>query len=450
MSWATRFRIRQYLRSSLWVLPLLGALLGVALGAVDTHIDRSIHLPAAWTYSSTTATAVLSAIVGAMAALTGFVVTVTVLVVQMATGTFSARYMRLWYRDPMLKALLAVLVCTLAFSFALLRRVESNFVPNLGVSIAGSLVIVSLMVFMVFLDRNLHRLRPVAVAALAAGYVHREFGRLAADVTDAPDLYGGVLEPNDEQPSLVVRSPTAGAIQAVDLEGLIRWAVRHDRLVVLHHKVGDFVPAGATLFQVYGGGEAGGARDQRTLGGMVALGTERTIDQDPAFALRVIVDIADKALSAAINDPTTAVQVLDQLSEVLRLIGAIKGTDLRWQDGERPRRGVVLPVRHWEDYLTLGVTEIREYGSSSIQVMRRMRAMLEQLRDDVRPEHRPAVEEELRRLAATVAHTFADSVDLDRAGTADVEGIGGTDGNSSRGARAGSERQRTAREAPSR
>ena len=71
------------------------------------------------------------------------------------------------------------------------------------------------------------------------------------------------------------------------------------------------------------------------------------------------------------------------------------------------------------------MTEIREYGSTSIQVMRRLRAMLEELRDEVRAEHRPAVEEELARLHKTVACTFADSVDLDRANTADPQGIGG-------------------------
>ena len=73
----------------------------------------------------------------------------------------------------------------------------------------------------------------------------------------------------------------------------------------------------------------------------------------------------------------------------------------------------------------LGLTEIREYGCTDIQVMRRMRAMLEELRDEVRPEHRPAVEEELARLDVTINQTFANSVDLDRANTADPQGIGG-------------------------
>jgi uncharacterized membrane protein len=82
-------------------------------------------------------------------------------------------------------------------------------------------------------------------------------------------------------------------------------------------------------------------------------------------------------------------------------------------------------VRDWEDYLTLATTEIREYGARAIQVMRRMRAMLEELLEQVRPEHRGAVQDELARLDATVARNFGESVDFDRANTADAQGIGG-------------------------
>jgi uncharacterized membrane protein len=138
-----------------------------------------------------------------------------------------------------------------------------------------------------------------------------------------------------------------------------------------------------------------------------------------------MVDIADKALSPAINDPTTAVQALNHLSDVLRLIGTADLSRSQWPAQGAIRTGLVIPARSWEDYLTLGVTEIREYGSTAIQVMRRMRALLEELRDEVLPEHQAAVDEELARLAATVRRTFAHSVDLDRANTADSQGIGG-------------------------
>lgn len=425
MSWATRFQIRQYLHESLWVVPLLAVVLGVVLGVAEVQLEKSIHLPSSWvTYSSSTATTVLSAIVGAMAALTGFVVTVTVLVAQTALGTFSARFMRVWYRDPMLKALLAVLIGTLAFSFWLLRRVESTFVPNLGVTIACALVLVSLVLFTVFLGGYLHQLRPVAVAGLGAYYVQRELKRLTATLVDAPDIFGGWFEPDGHEPTLVVCSARAGVIQAIGIKDLAAWARQHECLLAFQRRVGDFVPTGATLIKAYGG-QPGTAHDERRLQAMVAFGSERTIEEDPAFAMRIIVDVAVKALSAAINDPTTAVQVLNQLGEVLRMIGTTDLERSRLPTNGGPPRGLVMPMRSWEEYLALGVTEIREYGSTSIQVVRRLRAMLEELRGQVLSGRRAAVDEELARLDATVTQAFGQSVDLDLARIADPQGIGG-------------------------
>jgi uncharacterized membrane protein len=423
VSWSTAFRLRQFARGSLWLQPLEGCLLGVLLGSVVVRVDESVHLPSFWSYTPSTASTLLSAIVGAMAALTGFVVTVTVLVVQMATGTFSARYLRLWYRDRMLKILLALLIGTLSYSFTLLRRVEGSFVPNLGVSIAGFLVVINLLLFVVFLDRFLHRLRPVAVAEQVANYVHRDFEHYATFLAE-PDVFSGVFDPADEQPTLVVRSVKPGAIQAIDVRGLAGWAREHDCLVVIRHQIGDFVPADARLIETYGGALPG-TRAEGKLRTMIVLGGERTLEQDPAFAMRIIVDIANRALSSAINDPTTAVQALNHLSDVLRLIGTTDLSQSRWRAHSAVRTGLVIPARRWEDYLMLGVTEIREYGRAAIQVVRRMRAMLEELCNEVRAEHRPAVEEELARLEVTVTRAFADSVDLDRAKTPDPQGIGG-------------------------
>jgi uncharacterized membrane protein len=423
VSWATRFRVRQYVTASLWVLPVVGAVLGVVLGNADVLVDKTVHLPTEFTYSSSTASTVLSSIVGGAAALTGFVVTVTVLVVQMATQTFSARYMRLWYRDRVLKALLALLVGTLSFSFTLLRHVGDKFVPDLGTSIAGLLLLFSLVLFVIFLDRMLHRLRPVAVAALVSGYLDRDFERLIATLT-APEIFWGRPGQIGGTPQLVARSTRRGAIQAIDVVGLCSWALSHGRLVVVRHAVGDFVPAHAVLIEVFGDGPADPGDEER-LRRMVVLGAERTIEQDPAFAIRIMVDIADKALSAAINDPTTAVQVLNYLGDGLRMIGTIDVSESRFAGGTAGRQGLVIPVRSWENYLALATTEIREYGASSIQVMRRMRSMLEELLEEVPERRREPVREELARLDATVAHSFADSADLDRALTADPQGMGG-------------------------
>jgi uncharacterized membrane protein len=304
-----------------------------------------------------------------------------------------------------------------------LHRVSNDFVPNLGATVAGLLLFGCIVVFLIFLDRFLHRLRPVAVADLVSHYVQRDFGRYQAAFLASPDIFLGVFDARGERPAAIARSDRPGAIQAVDIHGLARWGRQHERLVVVRHTIGDFVPTGAILIEVYGGppDESVG----RKLGRMVILAVERTVEQDPAFAMRIMVDIADKALSPAINDPTTAVQVLNLMGDVLRVIGASDLSRSVWKGDEDVRSGLVIPVRRWEDYLSLAMTEIREYGSSSIQVMRRMRALLEELYEEVRPEHQAAIEEELHRLDVTVARTFGDSIDSDRAGTADVQGIGG-------------------------
>ena len=115
------------------------------------------------------------------------------------------------------------------------------------------------------------------------------------------------------------------------------------------------------------------------------------------------------------------------------IIGGFDLSRSHWTGEHDASIGLVFPIRSWEDYLTLATTEIRRYGASSIQVVRRMRAMLEELRDEVRTEHRPAVDEELERLDATVARSFADSVDIDRASIADPQGMGGRSGAVTRG-----------------
>ena len=421
MSWRRRFRRRESLLEGLWALPVMGAVLGAILGFVVSVADEHVGEPPLWQYSPSTASAVLTSIVGATAALTGFVVTVTVLVVQMATGTFSARILRLWYRDRMLKLTLAVLVGTLTFSFSVLRRIEDDFVPDLGVTLSGFAVSVGLLAFIVFFDRCIRRLRPVSVAADVARAARSTFAETVR-LADRPDMrwsYG----PTRADPTLVVRSSRGGAIQAVDPDGLVDWARTHGAELVLPHPVGDFVQTGDVLVRVYGGEP--GPRAAKELEGMIALGDERTFDQDPAFALRMMVDIANRALSPAVNDPTTAVQVLDHIGEVLGLIGRTD-LDARLEPASADQpAAVVMATQRWEDFVTLGLTEIREFGATSVQIMRRLRALLEELLETVRPEHRAAVEEELRRLDATVADGWRDSVDLDRASEADRQGIGG-------------------------
>jgi uncharacterized membrane protein len=421
MRWRTRFRAAQYVKNSLWLAPLLAGLMGLALAETLYLLDMQSDL-AILQYSPETATAVVSATIAAVVSLTGFVVTVTVLGVQQATGLFSPRYMRIWYRDGRLKLVLAELVGTLMFSIAVIRRIQPDAVPDISVSVAGLGLTIGLLLFLLYFGQFLHRMRPVAVVALL-GREGRHAFEAWLEQAARPDvsLVAGGWVPATT-PAFVLRATSAGAIQAIDVVGLSAFAVAHRCLLVFRHAVGDFVPGGAAILEVHGT-DALPADVEALLAGMVALGGERTIEQDPAFAVRVMVDIAIRALSPAINDPTTAVQVIDYLEETLRVIGSTPPGAVAAR--EDLACGLVMPVRTWTDYLSLAMTEIRTCGATSIQVLRRLRAMLDELDELVLPEHRAAVADERRRLDATVTAAHGGTVDLDLASVGDHQGIGG-------------------------
>ncbi|MFC9699523.1 DUF2254 domain-containing protein [Streptomyces sp. NPDC056943] len=418
-SWAARFRLRQYVKASLWIVPMFGLVLGALLAELALAADGA-DWPSGWHYSATTASGVLSAIVGAMVALLGFVVTIGVLVVQQATGTLSPRYMRLWYRDRLQKAVLATFTGTFAFAFSLLRSVESDSVPDLGVTLAGVAVAVSLVLLLIYLNRFTHSLRPVAIADLVTRMGEAVFTRGAAAIRDAAPRGDGNV--SSDGPVLRLRTGRGGAIQAFNVAGLVAEAARHDCVFVVPRLIGDFVPPGTVLIEVHGGTSK---PDPDRVTALVALGAERTIEQDPAFALRVLVDIAIRALSPAVNDPTTAVQVINYIESFLHTVGSthLPGRYVLADRHEHAR--LVLPGRDWENFLQLAVCEIREYGGSSMQVCRRLRAMLDGLLDTLPPSQHAAVRAELSLLQEAIEREFTDPARRAIAQQPDHQGIGG-------------------------
>jgi uncharacterized membrane protein len=424
MSWARRFQLRQRLQGSLWFVPMLGGVLGALLGSADAWHDPVARLPAGWQYSADTANAILAAIIGATVGLFGFVVTIGVLVVQMATGTLSPRFMRLWYRDRLQKLVLATFVGTVTFAFAVLRGITAGSVPSLGVSVAGVAFVVNLVLLLLYLDRFVHNLRPVAVGVMVGRRGRQEVRHAIRDaaaenmsITRAPNPLAA------SHPAMLVGLRDAGAIHTIHFRGLVGMAVRHDCAIEVTCSAGDFVPSGFPIITVHA---AGRLPDAGVLAGMIALGQERSIEDDPAFALRIMVDIAIRALSPAVNDPTTGVQLINQIEELIR--GLAPYLDEQRHLVVTDRQGtvrLVVPVRNFEDYLRLAVTEIREYGGTSTQVCRRLMAMLEGLNDLVDPACRPAVEAELTRLERTVTSSFPDVEEQRFARHPDRQGIGG-------------------------
>jgi uncharacterized membrane protein len=221
---------------------------------------------------------------------------------------------------------------------------------------------------------------------------------------------------------IVAHTTTSQIVLAIDIPTLVALARRHAGVIELLPQVGDFTAANEPLFALYGGATE---IDDDTLHATVAFGPERTLEQDPMFALRILVDIALKALSPAINDPTTAVLAIDQVHRLMRLIGRrqLRGEIIADEGGE-PR--VIYRTPNWGDFVHVACTEIRACGATSVQIMRRLRAMLEDLLRVLPPHRHASLNLQLTLLDRTIEAAYAFPEDRALARIPDVQGLGGS------------------------
>jgi uncharacterized membrane protein len=420
VTWIQRYRLRRFLDSSVWVVPLLSVVGSLAVHRVLWWAELRTRW--AWLdFSPDGARSAVSAITSSMLTFTVFAFSILLLAVQIAGAQLSPRVITLAMEDRLLKVALGIFVFTFTFSLAVLSRI-TDVAPQLSLVVLIFGCFASLIVFVYLVDQTAKSLRPAGVIGRVAG--------MASEVIEAvyphPLKEAAVLSVeqvvsiSDKPARTIHYQGSSGTLQALDGPGLAETARRHACTIRMAPQVGDFVTKGEPLFYIYGGGVG---LAERALHEAVAVGIERTLRQDPTFAFRIIVDIASKALSPAINDPSTAVLALDQIHRLLRIIGRRYLGDGTIRDTAGAVR-VILPTPNWEDFVNLGMSEIRFFGGSSIQVVRRLRAMIENLLAVLPESRHPALREQLKLLDRTVERTFADPADRAYAGIGDSQGVG--------------------------
>jgi uncharacterized membrane protein len=211
-------------------------------------------------------------------------------------------------------------------------------------------------------------------------------------------------------------------VLAFDQRDLLAIAQRGDVVIELVPQVGDFVAHGDPLFRIRSGGRP---VDEGALRACVTTGSERTMEQDPRFAIRILVDIASKALSPGINDPTTAVLALDQIHRLLMYVGK-RRLDAGQTRDANDRLRVCYRTPTWTDFVSLAVTEIRHFGASSMQVVCRLQAMLKHLLRVLPEGRKGALQQELQLLQRAIERNFPDKEDRAHASIGDLQGIGGS------------------------
>jgi uncharacterized membrane protein len=420
MTWLQRYRIRHYVQDSIWVFPVLSTLAAIVAVRLLHWIEKDL----AWEspVDPDTARAVLGTMASALFTTIVFVCSALLVAVQLASAALTPRIIAIVFRDPVTKFSLTLLVFTFTFSLAALLRIK-EIVPLLTAHTAAYSCLVCLAVFFFLIDHLGKALRPSgalrAVAWLGRRVVESVYPRRSVNspestTREVADVLSGT-------PSATIPNRKDGVILAFDEAGLLSLAQRADCVIEMVPQVGDHVAFGDPLFRVFQGGET---LAPEALCQSIAVGQERTLEQDPTFAFRIMVDIASKALSPAINDPTTAVLALDQIHHLLRKVSD-RDLDTGTVRDAAGRLRLVYRTPDWEDFVHLAVTEIRHFGAESIQIARRLRAMLENLIQTL-PEVRVArLRQELDLLHRSAERFFSEPEDRALAEVGDFQGVGG-------------------------
>jgi len=419
MTWLQRYQFRSFFRNSVWFPPLLGMIGAIPIHRLVRWVDITLALKSS--IEPEGARALLGTLSASMFTFIVFVFSILLLSVQLASAQLTPRIIALFYRNRVLKFSLTVFVFTFTFSLAVLFRIGDTVNQiSLWIAVYSSLACIGIFLFMI--DNVGKSLRPIILLNL----IGSKGQEVIADVYPELVAETEVIAANDpiitdRESSRMIVSRSTGVVLAFDMAGLLETARRTNCLIELVPQVGDFITYGDPLFRVRQGGEM---ITDHQLNQAVAIGPERTMEQDPGFAFRIIVDIAAKALSPAINDPTTAVLALDQIHRLLRVVAMRQLNTGRVYDGSGKLR-LIYRTPAWDDFISLAITEIRHYGKDSIQVIRRLRALLENLIDVVPPQRVASLRAEIEVLNRGVERDFRDPEDRVRAGSADSLGVGG-------------------------
>jgi uncharacterized membrane protein len=419
------------LKMPLWLIPMLYVVAAVVCGLVFPRLEQEYLAHYHHGMSVASAQATLSAAASGMMALTGIVFALAFVMVQFSAIAYSPRLVAWFGRDPVLFHALGLFTATFFYALATLAWIDrggNGTVPLFSTLLVAVLLILSMMVF----ARLVQRLNDIQITNVLhfVGQQGREviremFPRLDTPAGATPESWRTAVEAARQRPvtQTLRYSGEPCTVARFQIGALVRLAQEVDAVIVMECAVGDTLTEDTPLLRVHGGRQP---LAETPLRRAIRLARERTFEQDPKYPLRLLADIAIKALSPAINDPTTAVQALDQIEDLLHRLGR-RALDAGCVKDDRGDLRLVFPTPTWEDYLTLAFDEIRQYGASSVQVMRRLRSALVGLADSVtetETERKEVVQRYLQHLNLVVEHSVLDAEDRMMALQEDRQGLG--------------------------
>lgn len=360
------------LSKSLIVVPALFGIAGVGLAVLLVAADKVVPGLAERVFPGNTdaSRSLLTLLATTTATLAGLVFSVTMLVLQLASSQYSPRVLRTFLHDRNSQATLGVFVGVFGYAFVALRGLDAADDPPALASAAGG--ILGLLTLVMFVQYVSHMTRKIRVSSIIESVASET--RSLMDRTHAEHAAGADMRPSPTGAAreLVVDGP--GVVTVVDIDRLVGIAAGADGLIEVVPDLGEFVPEGGLLVRAWNLDDDA----CRLARSAFRLDNERNMVQDLAFGFRQLVDIAERALSPSLNDPTTACQVVDAMHSLLRVLATRPFPSEEVPDDDGILR-VRRPVRSWTGYLRLAVEEPTVHGGTSIQLRRRLETMLDDL-----------------------------------------------------------------------
>lgn len=401
-------RVREQLRERFWVVPgvmmALGAVLAVVTAAA-TRVTWFDTWPAGLAVNASSTQAILSLIATSTLTFVGVVFTITLVALQLASSQASPRVVRTFVRSLVTRATFGLFLATFTFSVVVLALegpLESQQAQSRAVTAALVLVLMSLALFVVYVTQTMRLLQVSWVISEVA----RETRRSIAEAFPPDSAYLGVAAPDLSGPGApeplgtyagdgTLLDSRTGFLTEIDRSALVALAAAHDCVIALVRPVGDYLPTYDPVYVVHGRA----APPRAAVDACLRRGRARTLLQDPTFGFRQIVDIAIQALSPALNQPTTAVQAIDRLEDLLLRLAHLPDRTGLWVDDAETVR-LMEPVDGWDYLLEVAFGEITSYGASSVAVTRRLLATYDALLGATSGDRRRAVEERQAELVA--------------------------------------------------
>ena len=403
-----------------WTIPAAYAAGAVAIGMLLPRLEHRLWLDVVSSISPSSATAIYSTVAAGTLTLSAIVFSLTFVVVQFGATAYSPRLVLWLAQDPLTSHALGVFTGTFLYAIAALAWIDrdnENGVPIVSAVVVVLWLVASIAMFIALINR-IGLLQVNRMLTFTGNQGRRVIAAVYPDTgPDAPEARG---DDTDAPTQVIAYHGRPRTIQAIDGLSLVKLAHAADARVEAAVAVGDTLMESTPLLRVFG---AARPIDEQSLRAAITLGDQRTFEQDPQYAIRLLVDIAIRALSPAINDPTTAVQALDEIGDLLIRLGRSSLTTAPLRDGAGVVRAVI-PQPTWDDFVRLAFDEICSYGATSAQVMRRMNALLAELKAAVTPGRWSVLAHWQSRLESSIVRHFPDADERRDAAANDRQGFG--------------------------